>query len=468
MAASIIAVIVGLVILAFIITRKSNMVYILFLIVFMQGLLEIIGVSMPIVKFMIEALVWSYFLMALFDRNSPQRHIPGVFIFIGFALFYIIAIILSGSLNFDSYSYFRHHLNAFLIFAATYLFNFPQNKLFKINRVVFFLMVLQIGASVVKLYVGGRSEEHVGTMVVTTGTLHTVFPIFAIIFMVYAWICMGGKYRYLFYIAGFLFMGWVGDKRGIYFYLVIILAILAWRRFRTQRKGRFIPVSVLKWAPLIPVIIVGVFYLGVRLTPTLNPEKKIWGSYDAQFLTTYLYYYNVMDIEKDDYRGRFGGTYILVREFFRGEGIMIQRKVNTKTVLTGFGPDKHVGIIPERITKLEAAGIYRPPGYLFTGFTQSLLATGIIGVVFLLWLFLYYIRKVSEVSRVEELNPYWKTIANSISMLGVLFLLDYFTYSATFYSVNTIYLTFFFFVGQALKPDLLTKYNNEEYPSKII
>lgn len=468
MAGSIIAVIVGLVTLAFIVTRKSNMVYVLFLVVFMQGLLEIMGVSMSLLKAIIEVLVWCYFLMVLFDRNSPPQHIPGVFILLGFVIFYLIAILLAGSLNFDSYSYFRHHLNAFIIFAATFLYSFPPRRLFSINRFIFFLMVLQIAASVVKLYVGGRSEEYVGTMVITTGTLHTIFPIFAIIFMVYAWIYLGREKHYLLYIVGFLFMGWVGDKRGIYFYLVIVLALLFWRRFRTQQKGRFIPVSVLRWAPLIPVIIAGIFYLGVRLTPTLNPEKKIWGSYDAQFLTTYLYYYNVMDVKKDDYRGRFGGTYILVREFFRGDGVMIQRKVSTKTVLTGFGPDRHIGLIPERIRKLESIGIYRPPGFLYTGFTQSLLATGFIGVIFLLWIFLFYIRKVSKVSRMHDLNPYWKTIVNSTSMLGVLFLLDYFTYSSTFYSNNTIYLTFFFFVGQALKPDLLSKYNTEEYPSKLI
>lgn len=468
MAGNIIAVILGLIAMAFVITRKSNVVYLLFFILFFQGLFEIFGISMSLIKYMIELLVWSYFLIALLDRNSPQRHIPGIFIFIGFLVFYIIAIILAGSINLDSYSYFRHHLNAFLLFAATYLYSYSPKRLFSINRFIFFLMVLQILSSAVKLYIYGRSEEYVGTMVITSGTMHTIFPIFAIIFMTYAWMYLGKERRYLLYIAGFMFMGWVGDKRGIYFYLAAILIILFWRRLREKRKGRLIPVSVIRWAPLIPFLIAGVVYFGVRLTPSLNPERKVWGKYDGQFLTSYLYYYNVMEGQQGDYRGRLGGTYILVREFVQGKGIMIRREVNTRTLLTGFGPNRHVGATPERLRKLEAAGIYRPPGFQYTGFTQSLLATGIIGVSFLLWLFIYYIRKVGGTSRLQELNPYWKTIVNSTALLGVLFLFDYFTYSGTFYSNNTIYLTFFFFVGQSLKPDLLTKYNTGEYPSKLI
>jgi hypothetical protein len=452
----------------FALLRKINSLYALLFVIYFQGVFSMLDIPMGVIKGVIEILVWLFFLIALFEKNSASKHIPGTTIFIILALFYILAAVLNQALNFDSFSYFRHHLNAFLLFAAVYMFPFPPHKLFRINRFVFFLFVIQILASVIKLYLVGRSEEHVGTMVITTGTMHTVFPILAIIFMVYAWVWLGKHRRYLFYTLGFLFMGWVGDKRGIYFYLVIILGLLFWRRFRTERRGSFIPASVLRWAPFAPLIIIAIFYLGLRLTPTLNPEKKIWGSYDPEYLISYFYYYNIKDTKNEDYRGRFGGTYILVNEFFRGNGLMIRRPVDAKSVLTGFGADKHVGIISERITKLEAAGIHRPPGVIYTGFTQSLLATGVLGVILLLWLFLFYTSRVSRVSHNPELNPYWKVILNSTSMMGVLFLLDYFTYSPTFYTNNTIYFTFFYFVGQSLKPDLLANYNTAPYPPKLI
>jgi hypothetical protein len=452
----------------FSVLRKVNFLYALFFVIYFQGVFSILDIPMGGIKAVIEMLVWLFFLIALFEKGSSARHIPGTTLFLAFTLFYLVASILNRTLNFDSFSYFRHHLNAFLLMAAVYMFPFQPTKLFRINRFVFFLFVIQILASAIKLALVGRSEEHVGTMVITTGTMHTIFPIMAIIFMAYAWIWLGRKRKYLLYILGFMFMGWVGDKRGIYFYIVVILGVLFWRWFRTEKRGHFIPVRFLRWAPLFPLIMVMIFYLGLRLTPTLNPEKKVWGSYDPEFLASYFYYYNIKDSKNEDYRGRFGGTYILLSEFFKGNGLMIRREIDTRSVLTGFGADKHVGVVSERISKLEAAGIYRPPGVISTGFTQSLLATGVIGVILLVWFFLFYSRKVSKISHNPELNPYWRVILNSTSMLGLLFLLDYFTYSPTFYTNNTIYLTFFYFVGQSLKPDLMTKYNTVPYPSKLI
>ncbi len=461
MSGTIIAIIIGLVSLAFILNRKSNILYVLFFVIYMQGLFSIMGVSMPLVKATIEILIWVFFFLALFDRNTRSRHIPGIMIFIAFSIFYLIAILLSKSLNFDAYSYFRHYLNAFLMVSGAYMFNFSPVKLFRINRFVFFLFILQIVASIIKYIILGPYEEYVGTMIITTGSLNTVFPLIAIVYMIYAWFHMGRKPRYLLYVLGFLFMGWVGDKRGIYFYLVIILFLIFWKRFRDRQRGSFIPVTAIWWSPVIVAALIGIFYLGVRLTPSLNPEKKVWGSYNAKFLSSYIYVYNVKEQRTGDYRGRFGGTYLILYEFFTGNGIMIRQPVTATTLLTGFGADNYVGDVGERIIKQQKAGILRVTGIISTGFTQSLLATGILGVILMLWFYFYYIKKVSQISKIPELNPYWKTIASGTFMMGTIFILDYFTYSSTFNMINTVYLTFFWFIGQLIKPDLLDRYNIE-------
>lgn len=422
---------------------------------------------MTVVKAAIELIIWFVFFLALFHKKSVSKHIPGVMIFFLFAAFYIVAIILSDSINFDAYSYFRHYLNAFMILAAAYMYQFSLPALFKINRFIFLLFAIQIAASVVKFFLIGQYEEYVGTIVITTGSLNTIFPLIAIAFMIYAYLFLGKRNIYILYAVGFLFMGWVGDKRGIYFYLVIILFMIFWKRFRDKQTGSFVPKSIVMWSPVILLSLAAIFYIGVRMTPTLNPERKVWGSYDAQFLSTYIYVYNIKDHESGDYRGRYGGTYFVLNEFFTGNGIMIKQDINARTILTGFGADNYVGDVGQRIVKQREAGIVRVRGLIDTGFTQSLMATGIAGVILLVWFYMYYISKVSKISRNTEINPYWKTISSATFMTGMIFLLDFFTYSSTFNTINAVYLTFFFFVGQLLKPDLLTNYNSTLYPDSL-
>ncbi|MFO7722446.1 MAG: hypothetical protein R6V49_04395, partial [Bacteroidales bacterium] len=195
----ILAFIIFIPIAIFAVMKKVNPLYALLFVVYFQGVFSMLGIPMGIIKGVIEILVWFFFLIALFEKGSSAKHIPGTTIFLIFILFYLLASILSQALNFDSFSYFRHHLNAFLLFAAVYMFPFTPNKLFRINRFVFFLFVIQILASAIKLFVMGRSEEYVGTMIITTGTMHTIFPILAVIFMVYAWIWLGKRRRYLLY-----------------------------------------------------------------------------------------------------------------------------------------------------------------------------------------------------------------------------------------------------------------------------
>jgi hypothetical protein len=465
---TILAILIGVPLLVFGLLRKSNLLYVLFIVVYMQGIFSLLGFSMTIVKAIIEIIVWMFFLITLLDKATENRHLPGIMIMVGFTGFYLIALIVSGSLNFDAYSYFRHYVNSFLIFAGTYMYAFTPAKLFRLNRFIFFLFILQIAASVVKYFTIGRSEEHVGTMIITTGSLNTVFPLMAIVFMIYAWIYLGKKRIYLFYIIGFLFMGWVGDKRGIYFYLVLLLGFLFWKRFRDNRRGSFVPVTFIWWSPVILVALIGVFYVGVRITPSLNPDKKVWGRYDGKYLSSYIYVYNVMDKSSGDYRGRFGGTYMVLNEFFTGEGLMIQQKATVKTILTGFGADKYVGDVRERLEKQRDIGIIKARGLIDTGMTQSLLATGILGVVFLLWFYFFYIHRLSQVSRFEELTPYWKVISSGTFLMGIIFILDFFSYSSTFNSINTVYITFFYFTGQLIRPDFLDRFNIEESPDHLL
>jgi hypothetical protein len=451
----------------FSVLKKVNSLYALLFVLYMQGVFSIMDIPMPLVKAVIEGLTWFFFFVALFDRTTVSRSLPGLMVMVVYTLFYLTAIILTRTLNLDAFSYYRHYLNGFLILSAVYLFPFPKKQLFNVNRFVFFLFLIQIVATVVKLSILGQYEEYAGTMNITNGSINTIFPLFAIIFFVFAWLYMGRNQRYIWYSAGMMLMGWVGNKRGIYFYLAVVLAMILWKRFRDLQRGSFLPMSVIRLLPLGILLLVGVFYFGVRLTPTLNPDRKVWGRYDGAFLASYLYTYNLMDQETGDYRGRFGGTYILMQDAWSGGGMAL-RKTTLKSNLVGFGPDLIVGDVGSRYETQQAAGVQRILGTIQTGFTNTFIGMGALGVLFTLWFFLFFNRKTSKISKIRELNPYWKTIASATFLLGPLFLIDFFTYSATMNTTNTLYMTWFYFMGQLLKPDLLTKYNQGDYPQHLI
>lgn len=450
----------------FTILKKVNALYSLFFVLYFQGVFSIIGFPMGVVKAVIEVLVWFFFAIALFDRNTVSRHFPGVFLFLLFTIFYLTAIILTNTLNFDAYSYFRHYLNSFILMSAVYMFPFPQSQVFRLNRFVFLLMILQVFASIFKLFAIGQYEEYAGTMIITNGSINTIFPLIAISFMVFAWFYLGHQRKYLLYSLGFLFMGWVGNKRGIYFYLIIIILLILWKRFRDLRQGSFLPASVIRLIPVGLVMFAAIFYLGVRLTPTLNPDRKVWGRYDSDFLATYLYTYNLMDDKTGDYRGRFGGTYVLMQDAISGGGMALKNPT-LKSNLVGYGPDKIVGDVGVRFERQRQSGLERLSGTIGTGYTNVFIGLGLLGVFFTVWYFMFYNRRVSRISKLKSLNPYWKTIASGTFMLGPIFLLDFFTYSASFHTTNTIYLTFFYFVALLLKPDFLDKYNTGIYPRSL-
>ena len=58
------------------------------------------------------------------------------------------------------------------------------------------------------------------------------------------------------------------------------------------------------------------FYLGLRLTPSLNPENKVWGSFDIDYALNYGKAYSMGEIDEDGNRekgiGRVGATLLMI------------------------------------------------------------------------------------------------------------------------------------------------------------
>ena len=174
------------------------------------------------------------------------------------------------------------------------------------NRLIGLLLLIQVWMSAYKfaLFRGQYWEGMVGTFgALNGGGIGTSFPLVAL-----CWVAINSnmdirKWKSWLFIAGLLLLGIATGKRAIillYPMLFLILSIYVCKKKYSFRMWIIIAVA--------PVL----FYLGVRLTPSFNPEKKVWGSFDFEYVLKYTEDYSMGKVEEDEkretYTGRVGSA----------------------------------------------------------------------------------------------------------------------------------------------------------------
>ena len=139
--------------------------------------------------------------------------------------------------------------------------------------------LMQIFISIVKMFTISLSQEGlVGSFQIIGGEMGTTIPILWFINLWYYRKGQFGKWDWI-YILGLLLVGFTSGKRAVMFILPVVVAAFMIYVPKLRLKGSTIVMTIL----LVPLLL----YLGVRLTPTLNPEHKIWGSFDWEYAMVY-------------------------------------------------------------------------------------------------------------------------------------------------------------------------------------
>ena len=139
--------------------------------------------------------------------------------------------------------------------------------------------LMQILISIVKMFTISLSQEGlVGSFSIIGGAMGTTIPI---LWFVILWYYRKGKFtnKDWLYILGLFLVGFTSGKRAVMFILPVVLAAFMIYVPKLRLKGSTIVMTIL----LVPLLL----YCGVRLTPTLNPEHKIWGSFDWEYAMGY-------------------------------------------------------------------------------------------------------------------------------------------------------------------------------------
>ncbi|MEI6752111.1 MAG: hypothetical protein WCK78_02990 [Paludibacter sp.] len=362
--------------------------------------------------------------------------------FVLFSLFYFYSTIRSND-NFtiilSQYSrYLVSYCLWFLVRKELFSELYPIEKL---NRLIYDIFLMQIVISIAKLIIfQGKQIEHlVGSIAHTGGSDGTTIPIYGFIFL---WFYRKGnlKINDWLFVVGLMLAGFLAGKRAVWFIVpLVIAAFMIYVPKLKMNKTLWITIIL---APLA-------FYLGVRLTPTLNPENKVWGSFELDYTFDYADKYQFGDEKrmKVDKRaqGR-GGATILVWNKLTGTDLLTDDDWFGKG-LTGMYTGSYTDF---NKLKFGVSGKGNSTGYF-----QTYTTTGFAGffTTFLLFygiLWQFKSRRIRWVVMGIVTWEYFMYIGNTFRYPAYMFLIVYFIHYSNYFLIkspvkmkNTLFPTYY-------------------------
>ena len=330
-------------------------------------------------------VVWISYLMYKTNVLSVLRGkmLMLLWTFIAFsAYFIIISLIVNFDtllMTFSQYSKYYVPFAAMLVFCAYHRKNPGYTVYF--NKFFGEFILIQIISAVLKYTLFGfrYREGMLGTFgQIDGGGAGTSFPL-----VVLAWVLVNSNmeikgWKSWLFVAGILLVGIAAGKRAVVImfpaFFVLFAMFVARRRYK---KGVVVTIAL---APLL-------FYFGLRLTPTLNPEQKVWGSFDPEYALNYAEDYSMGVENKRGDRGEGNGRV--------GANMLIFKRLADTDHYTS---ESWFGYGLDRIYAYKT-GTYDDRAYNFginhrgsmTGWIMMYLSIGLIGLVlFMIYYWFYF------------------------------------------------------------------------------
>lgn len=225
-------------------------------------------------------LLCVYFFYQLHAQRAYQQR--EVWILLTFALFslqFMLSVLLFTQNTITIIvSQYARYIEIFLLYFIIKRLIY-QGRGDSLLQLFYDIGLMQILLSIIKMpLVGWQVEGLVGSFSVGGGAMGTTIPILWFIILWRHKRGQFGKWDWL-YILGLLLVGFTTGKRAVMFILPLVVAAF----FIYVPKLRLQRTTIAYAIILIPLLL----YLGVRLTPTLNPEHQIWGSFDWEYAMGY-------------------------------------------------------------------------------------------------------------------------------------------------------------------------------------
>lgn len=324
------------------------------------------------------------------------------------------------------FSQYAKYLEMFLLWFILKDAIFYRNEKDKILPFLYEVVILQIIISIFRLLIFRTQYEGlVGSFTISGGGVGTSFPIIGFYIL---YIYRKGVFKKLDWllIVGLFLLGWTTGKRAVWIILPVVI-MLFFSYVRGVRLNKYMILGLLAF----PIMI----YFGARLTPTLNPDHQVWGSFDLQHVWDYANKYqfgeegiegqreNIQESQQVTYDG---GVYGLQNEQIEAAGrgnatielfkLIFGPRSLTEQDIWGTGLSSFYSTTYEEFDKLPLTIhlAYKGAG---TGFFQMYATLGVVGAMLMI---------------IFSLIPYFRIKHRRIKwVMMVFFLYDYFMYNAT-------------------------------------
>ena len=220
------------------------------------------------------------------------------------AFFYMNYLFYGNSLLWASYQYYKYFVPIALFFGIKGL-NLSENSIDYYGKLIIKLLWFQIVFSIIKIAVIGLRENITGSISDTGGGIGVGY---ATLGLVLYWVLKGKnlKSKDWWFVLLILLIPGASNKRAIWFIYPIVLGAITFQGIDRLKLRKLSYLIV-----MLPLLV----YFGFRLNPTLNPEKKIWGTFNSQYALDYALSYSGVSEEKRDAdlaQGRWGASTAIV------------------------------------------------------------------------------------------------------------------------------------------------------------
>jgi hypothetical protein len=361
---------------------RTNVLYLLIILIFYDGLFAYYGDQIwnaykTIIPILTIYCASKYKAFTNFEKED--------YIVFGTFLLFSFSFMLSAYLNGDyftiTFSQFSKYFDVFLLFFIFKRISTHSGYHFeKIINLMYTLLIIQILLTLIKFSVYGFYESIVGSISFTGGAAASILPILGFIFI---WFMRKGALKRNDWILTLLlmFIGVVSMKRAIWFIMPLIILLFL---YYVPRKR--IPKNFFYALPLIPIA----FYFAVRMNPTFNKESSKWGSFNLSYVleSSREYTFGSKDSNEKG-QGRGGAVILLLDNLFHKEP-------NIRT-LFGFGLRDMYATDYDQFDELGFGLNHKGSA---TGLFQSYVSTGYVGM-FLTMLFIFTILKTIREKRLR-------------------------------------------------------------------
>lgn len=260
--------------------RKDNL-SILLLLMFFPSIFIFLGST---VNNLYKIVVLVYAIYCTYQRKAWDLQSTfnqlwtGAFILFTVAFFVAVSQSTGNTITII-FSQYARYLETYCLFFLLQDAVYKRQQGRMLLRLFYQIFLVQILISVLKfiLFNGRQIESLVGSMSIMGGAMGTTIPILGFIVL---WLNRNGRmiWKDWLFVAGLLLVGFTTGKRAVWFILPVVIAA-----FMMYVQGIRLNKYIILGIAAIPIV----FYFGARLTPTLNPENKVWGSFDLEYMFDY-------------------------------------------------------------------------------------------------------------------------------------------------------------------------------------